>query len=291
MGDLLKWNENFSKPVVGDAAFVRLQQQAGTFNDGRPHGYAFGLMLEKHNGLPEVAHSGSTAGYSAFLTRFPERQLSVAVLCNVATDATKLAHDVADVYLPAPKPAAKPAYMPTLDERRAVAGMYRRLDTGTVWTISVSDGPGLQLQGSPDLVADSARTYRVGDNRFVFDGAGKLTLTDHYGTIDQFERVAAVRPTTADLRAYAGTYASHDADVEMTAKVEGDKLVLWRRPATTMTLTPAYADAFRTPSLGIVIFRRDASGNVVEFSVVQDRVWNMPFRRVVAASSSRTSPR
>src|SRR5258708_7936709 len=36
VGDLLKWNENFSTPAVGDAAFVALQQQAGKFNDGRP---------------------------------------------------------------------------------------------------------------------------------------------------------------------------------------------------------------------------------------------------------------
>lgn len=285
VGDLLKWNENFAKPVVGDAAFVKLQQQPGTFNDGRPHGYAFGLMIEKHNGLHEVAHSGSTAGYSAYLTRFPDQQLSVAVLCNVATNATKLALDVADVYLPASKSDSKPAYTPTLDERRALAGMYRRLDTGLVWTLSLGDGPGLRLENAPDLVPVAARTYGIGENRFVFDAGGKLTVTDQYGTIDRFERVAAVNPTAADLRAYAGAYASHDADVEMTAKVDDDKLVLWRRPATTMTLTPVYADAFRAPSLGVVIFRRDASGNVIEFSVVQDRVWNMPFRKVVAASS------
>jgi CubicO group peptidase (beta-lactamase class C family) len=285
VGDLLKWNENFSKPVVGDAAFVNLQQQAGTFNDGRPHGYAFGLMIEKHDGLREVAHSGSTAGYSAYLTRFPDRQLSVAVLCNIATNATKLAHDVADVYLPAQKSDSKPAYIPALDERRALVGGYRRLDTGILFTFSLGDGPGLRLENAPDLMPVSPRTYAVGGNRFVFDGSGKLTLTDEYGTVDHFERVAAVRPTPSELHAYAGTYASHDADVEMTAKVEDDKLVLWRRPNTTMTLTPVYADAFRAPSLGGVIFGRDASGQVVAFSVVQDRVWNMPFRKVVAASS------
>src|SRR5262249_40566083 len=48
VGDLLKWNENFEKPVVGDAAFVQLQQERGTFNDGRAHGYAFGLFVGTH---------------------------------------------------------------------------------------------------------------------------------------------------------------------------------------------------------------------------------------------------
>ncbi|HEX7139142.1 MAG TPA: serine hydrolase domain-containing protein, partial [Vicinamibacterales bacterium] len=232
VGDLLKWNENFSKPVVGDAAFVQLQQQPGKFNDGRAHGYAFGLTVGTHNGAREVAHSGSTAGYSAFLTRFPDPHLSVAVLCNVATNATKLAHDVADVYLPAPRADAKPAYAATLDERRAVAGVYRRLDNGNVWNLLLGDGPGLRLENGPELTPVSARTYDVGGNRFVFDGAGKLTVTDEYGTVDQYERVVAVKPTMPELRAYAGTYASHDADVEMIARVDGDKLVLWRRPST-----------------------------------------------------------
>jgi len=287
VGDLLKWNENFTHPVVGDGAFVELQQQPGRFSDGRPHGYAFGLSVERHNGLREVAHSGSTAGYSAFLTRFPDQQLSVAVLCNVATNATKLAHEVADVYLPAPKAEVASGYAPPLDERRAVAGMYRRLDTGMVWTISLGEGQGLRLEGGQELTPVSARTYRIGESRLVFDGTGKLTVTDQFGTVDHYERVAAVKPSPASLDAYAGTFVSHDAETELTARVDGDRLVLWRRPNTTLALTPLYADAFRAPSLGIVIFRRDANGQVVELSVVQDRVWNMPFHKIVAGSSSR----
>ena len=289
VGDLLKWNENFTKPVVGDAAFVALQQQPGRFNDGRAHGYAFGLMIERHDGAREVAHSGSTAGYSAFLTRFPDQELSVAVLCNVATNATKLAHDVADVYLPAsPKVETKPAYSATLDERRSVTGVYRHVDVGLVRTITLDDAQGLRIDNGPALTAVSARTYSIGGaDRWAFDATGRLTVTDEYGTVDHFERVAVVTPPTTELQAYAGTYASHDAEVELTARVDGERLVLWRRPGTTIALSPLYADAFRAPSLGTVIFRRDAGSRVVEFSVVQDRVWNMPFRRIVPASSNQ----
>ena len=59
-------------PVVGDASFVAEQQQPGTFADGRTHGYALGLFVGRYKGVREVYHSGSTAGYSAFLTRFPD---------------------------------------------------------------------------------------------------------------------------------------------------------------------------------------------------------------------------
>jgi CubicO group peptidase (beta-lactamase class C family) len=285
VGDLLKWNENFSNPIVGDSGFVELEQQPGRFNDGRPHGYAFGLMIESHNGFREVAHSGSTAGYSAFLTRFPDQAVSVAVLCNVATNATTFAHDVADVYLPTPRAKATADYTPTLDERRTVVGPYRRTDIGIVLNVTLGDAQSLRIDGGPELTAISERTYVSGTTRFVFDGKGTLTVTDGYGTIDHFERVALPRLTPVDLRAYTGTYTSRDAEVDLTAKVDGNHLILWRRPGTTISLTPLYADAFRAPSLGTVIFKRDASGSVIELSVVQDRVWNMPFRRIVAGSS------
>lgn len=100
VGDLLKWNENFVTPKVGDAEFVRLQQEPGKLNDGKPHEYALGLYVRPYKGVPEVGHSGSTAGYRAYLTRFPEQHLSVAVLCNAANaNATQYAMAVAEMYL------------------------------------------------------------------------------------------------------------------------------------------------------------------------------------------------
>jgi CubicO group peptidase (beta-lactamase class C family) len=100
VGDLLAWNENFVTPKVGDAALVTLQQTPGVFNDGKPHTYAMGLMVAPYRGVAEVGHSGSTAGYRAHLTRFPEQHLSVAVLCNVSSGAaTQYARTIADMYL------------------------------------------------------------------------------------------------------------------------------------------------------------------------------------------------
>jgi CubicO group peptidase (beta-lactamase class C family) len=100
VGDLLKWNENFVTPKVGDRQFLDLQQEPGRFNDGKPHEYAMGLFVRPYKGLPEVSHSGSTAGYRSHLTRFPQQHLSVAVLCNVSSgSATQYAMAVADMYL------------------------------------------------------------------------------------------------------------------------------------------------------------------------------------------------
>ena len=93
VGDLLKWNENPSTQKVGDAEFLREQLQPGRFSNGKSHDYALGLYIRTFMGVPEVGHSGSTAGYRAYLARFPKQHVSVAVLCNVSTgEADRYAH-------------------------------------------------------------------------------------------------------------------------------------------------------------------------------------------------------
>ena len=52
VGDLLRWNENFVTPKVGDAAFLAEEQTPGRFNDGSAHDYAFGLYVRPYRGVP-----------------------------------------------------------------------------------------------------------------------------------------------------------------------------------------------------------------------------------------------
>jgi len=100
------------------------------------------------------------------------------------------------------------------------------------------------------------------------------------GVPESYERAIAAMPGAADLGALVGTYVSDEADTTFEAVVEAGSLVLKRSPDAILKLTPAYADAFISPALGGVIFRRDASGKVTGLSVTQDRVWDLPFRRL-----------
>ncbi len=259
VGDLLKWNHNFKAPVVGDAAFVAEQQTPGRFSDGRQHGYALGLYVGTYRGLREVYHSGSTAGYSAFLTRFPDERTSIAVLCNIATNATRLAHDVADIVLGDREKPEEPAPLPTARELYEHAGMYRS-----------------ELTGRAIIIGRDPAVVR--GRRWTF-GEGSAAAIDQYGSVERYTKVVPAHPSAEALEAYAGRYVSHDAETEMVARVEQGRLVLHQRPDRAIQLLPLYADAFDARLLGTVIFHRDASGRPVEFSVVQDRVWNMPFVR------------
>jgi len=274
VGDLLKWNENFTSPVIGDLSFVEEQQRAGHFADGTPHLYALGLYVRTYKGVREVSHSGSTAGYRAFLTRYPDQHVSVAVLCNVASaNATQFAHQIADLYLgDRLKPA--PDSRPTAAQLTAAKGLYRST-----------------LTGQPLTIGGDRNT--LGSRTWTFD-AKTASAKDEHGAVEVYERVEPAKPSPDDLQVYAGTYVSEEAETVLTAAVERGKLVLKRRPSTTIALTPQYADAFTSggdPSasdpeapggsgqIGAVIFRRDADGKVNALSVVQERVWDLRFAR------------
>jgi CubicO group peptidase (beta-lactamase class C family) len=196
VGDLLKWNENFVAPKVGSAAVVQQQQVLSKFPSGNDMTYAAGLMLGVYKGLPEVSHSGSTAGYRAFLTRFPKQHVSVAVLCNAGTaDATAAAHAVSDLYLGdrANASAARPAapaenrgplvgvtrddtYKPSAADLFAFAGTYFSEEIETTLTVELRNGE-LVARRRPDTVV-SLRPH----SRDRFDAGGGIgQITFHRG--------------------------------------------------------------------------------------------------------------
>jgi CubicO group peptidase (beta-lactamase class C family) len=255
-GDLLTWNEHYDSPPPADAAMLAEQQQPGHFNDGRPHGYGLGLYVGTYKGLREISHSGSTAGYSAFLTRFPDQRVSVAVLCNVAgAPATQYAHAVADLYLGDRVKAVAPPVTATAAQIASAAGLYRSTLTG----LALPFAPGKEgfLRG----------------RSWTFDDRG-ASGTDEFGTTETYVRVQPATYTDAQLAALAGTYTSDEAETVLTAVVQNHALVLKRRPDVTIKLTPTYANAFTADhGLGTVIFEPDG------LRVVQDRVWNLRFRR------------
>jgi len=281
VGDLLRWNENFVAPKVGDVAFVELMQTPGHLSGGGAFYYAYGLGIGQYKGLREVRHSGTTASYRAFLARFPDSHVSVAVLCN-AGDSTprQTLHEVADLYLGdaikvAPVPASVPVAAADLD---ALAGMYRNVERGDVLNIERAGGT-IRFESEAPLIALSPRRFTDGDETAIeFDGNGHVAIDEGTGAPVRLERVAAARPTVEDLAALAGDYASEEAETTFTLRVRDGVLEATQRPDKVYRLTPLYADAFSS-DLGTIIFRRDGEGHPNAFSVVEDRVWDLRFQR------------
>jgi CubicO group peptidase (beta-lactamase class C family) len=285
VGDLLKWNRNFTSERVGGRALVTELQRRGRLSDGLEISYARGLVVSRYRNLAEVSHSGSTAGYRAFLTRFPEQALSVAVLCNDGNaEASALAHGVAaallgDALAPAatPSPAAVTA---AVLERWA--GLYRNVRTSEPMRVTV-DGVGLKAEGPGALVPQSESLFAIGDGavrvQFRGDGVGRsFDVIGADGDVTHYAVAAPVTPTAADLARYEGTYVSDEAEITYTIRVENGALFALRRPDARFALAPSYKDAFTNAQLPLVLFRRDPkTGQVSGLSLGLGRVRDLRF--------------
>jgi CubicO group peptidase (beta-lactamase class C family) len=167
IGDLLKWNANFQTAKVGGKDTVALQQIQSKLNDGRTISYALGLFVEGD----EIAHSGTTAGYNAWLGRYPKQQLSVAVLCNASTaNGTRLGRSVANILLGREDPFAPELapggshlkWAPTPEQLVSYAGTYTSDEIETTLRVAV-ENERLVIRRRPNDVIVLNPSDRPGD--------------------------------------------------------------------------------------------------------------------------------
>lgn len=299
VGDLLRWNRSFTSERVGGRALITELERRGRLTDGLQISYARGLVVAMFRGVREMSHSGSTAGYRAFLARYPDQDVSVAVLCNAGhAEATTLAHRVAEVYLGGVL-AAPAAPSPVPVEAAALerwVGLYRSLRTGVPLRVTIHDGK-LRAEQRGELVPLSDSLFMLGEGpaRVEFRGRDVARAFDVIGPDGDRVRYAIAvpfAPTSADLARYEGTYVSDEAEVTYTVKVESGALIAARRPDVRIALTPAYHDAFTAAlRIPLVLFRRDARGQVNGLSLGLGRVRDLRFRRISGAGPGTREPR
>jgi CubicO group peptidase (beta-lactamase class C family) len=290
VGDLLKWDANFAKPVVGDERLLRELRTSATLANGDTTGYGLGIATEVYRGAQLVGHSGGDAGYRTYLGRFPEHGLSVTVLCNAApANPVALTRSVADIYLggklaPADPPAKATATL-TPEQLARVAGVYVNPRTGAPTFITLRrDTLIVGRTTGPALVPLSERRFRVTGQPVELEltPAGQLVQTVLAWpprTIPPLERREAARPSRAELERYAGSYYSDELGATYTVTATDSTLVLKTRWGAERTVRPAYGDTFAGDLL--VTFTRDNSRRVNGMLMNSGRVRGVRFERAV----------
>ena len=86
VGDLLRWERNFAAPRVGDAALIASMETPPALPGGETTVYGLGLQMERHGGRRTVGHGGGDPGASAYVVRYPEHDLAVAVTLQSRRD-------------------------------------------------------------------------------------------------------------------------------------------------------------------------------------------------------------
>lgn len=255
--DLLLWNENFTHAKVGGTDFVKAQQIPTALSGGRKITYAAGLQVTQQFGTSEVAHSGATGGYRTWLARYPDKQVSVAVLCNAADAVpTTLGRQAAQLWLGAPSPAPNAPV-----DLSGLIGLYRNTRNNTTFEIkSGSTRPG---GGELTPIDSPVKGFRLTD-------ANDTSL---------FERVEPFQPSAAQLKDYVGVFRSSEAPLPLEIRLN-DKGVLaaYVGHQEAVEMKPTYKDAF-TSANGAIRFYRDSQGRITSLSIGDGRVWDFRFTK------------
>lgn len=300
--DLLIWEQNFADVRVGDPALIAAMQAPTVLKGGDTSLYGFGLAVEPYRGLRAVGHGGGDPGYAAYVVRFPDHGLAIAVLCNVEDINTyALARRVADIYLakvfPTPAVSRTTAALPRVslsaEQLASKVGLYHDPLSDALRRIFVRDGKLMASRyafgvGGTELRPLSANRFLLtsGTLEFEFvaavDGGGQDIHEFLPGRKRPvvFQRVNAFAPSSAELSAFAGEYVSPELETTYTLAARDSGLVIQIRGRAEIVLGPIFADAFEGSRVGMVKFSRDANGVVTGFTVTSGGVRGLRFDRV-----------
>ncbi|GLC23834.1 serine hydrolase [Roseisolibacter agri] len=296
VGDLLRWGAHLDHPAPDDAALVRRMHAPGVLANGDTLAYGLGLALARDRGLTVAEHEGRDPGFRAYLGRWMEPALTVALLCNAAAlDPVGLGHAVADLALgprptPSPPPAATAAVAPDQTRTLAWAGVY--LDPGTRQVVEFTARDGVlynRRDGGERIEALDARRARIVGVPLELafgDGAHPGFRVRWFAPgrrVDTFVWQAPVAPVLdrAALATYAGAYASRELDATYRVEVHDSTLVLRTGATPGLVARAVFRDAFVSGQYTIRFTRR--GGRVAGFEISHPRARGVAFVRTDGA--------
>ena len=278
VADWLRWNDALARGTLHPALADSLTRRM-VLTSGRTINYALGVSVGEYRGVPEISHSGSTAGYSTFLARYPDRgNLSIAVLCN-STEGAAVAYtrQLASRLIrdfPAPPPLDTTAVAAGTVE--PFFGVYRNERNAGALLLTAAAARQFRAMADGTLRMPNGTRWR-----FVRDGdrVRLLVIQPDMDTV-RYVRVASApwQPTAAELRAFEGDYRNDEVGTTYRIRVVGDSLRATGRPGATVTLTPRYPDAFARGG-STAWFERDRRGRIVAMHIGEARLWDLVFRR------------
>ena len=283
VGDWMKWNAMLDSHSLG-APLVNALETRGVLNDGRKIAYALGLSIDSYKGLKDVAHGGATAGYQTFLTRYPDKKVSVGVMCNgTSPNAGGIAESITEeIFGPFPEPPRTESAQVTEDELKKFVGIWRNEKTHAPARFVIENGVSRWSGGR--LVPMGGGQFTLGDNqlKFTFDKDGKpmfAETVDSDGEVRRFVPEKEWTPSASDLASFKGDWFSEEAGATFSVAVDADKTFIKQRPAMKLPLQPLYKDHFSVQGY-VVWFTRDNNGKVTGLHVGASRMRDMPFVRV-----------
>jgi CubicO group peptidase (beta-lactamase class C family) len=123
--DLIAWDAGVRERKILKPESWKMVLSPVALNSGKTYPYGFGWSIDTVNGHRVEAHGGSWQGFQTFIGRFPDDELSVVVLTNLAqAEPVEIAEEIVEVFDPTLRPAP---LKPIEDPNPAVQARVRSL--------------------------------------------------------------------------------------------------------------------------------------------------------------------
>ena len=298
--DMSRWARNFRDVKVGSTDIIELMNTEAVLNNGETFGGAMGQFVNEHKGHRQIQHGGSDAGYRSYFARFPDDDLAVVVLSNLANfNPRQKALDVADLFLEDQTEPPRAQATMIRDELELNARALKKYE-GYYWNDASAYSRRLYVRD------DTLRYFRNENNESpllpvgvdAFEMAGvNVELIVRFGqhegedamfvTIDGDEPIISIAYEPADysshdLQHFAGDYYSPELETTYSIREDDGNLVAEHIRTGTVILDPIKEDFFRGNRwyFGLTEFIRDNTGEIVGLQVSSGRVRNLRFERV-----------
>lgn len=300
IGDLLRWNAFLDDPstLPGGATLVAALQTPGKLRSGVELEYGLGVEVTRAHGLRLVSHSGSTGGYKTWLGRYPDKGISVAVLCNNGgIDPVAIGENIAGKALDtigytdgAAGPVSRSAAPPQKGNRPDLPqyqGLFRNPVTGELVETKVVNNLLTLRQGSTQMLipVEGGHFAREDGDRVQFataKGRPVELMLAHGATRQRFVAVTPARTGGDALAAYVGTYYNAELDTRVAVVRQGGSLVMRQPFAVEWQLMSSFADGFTTRLRGTTtfVFSRKGNGRIDGFAAWANGARNVRFVRL-----------
>jgi CubicO group peptidase (beta-lactamase class C family) len=297
VGDLYRWNEGiFNEKVLSkaslDSAFTPVKLNDGIIPKDIGGGYGYGWVISNVRGLKEIQHGGGLDGFNSQILRFPELNITVAVLQNClmpppGMSATELANPVVEIYFWDKMGAQESVKVDKTISSSKYDDYVGRYDyAGTIMKIR-KDGDRLlaQLAGQPEYEifpkSENEFFWKVVDAQvtFVKNEKGEVThVLHHQGGMEynvpklKDETSAKVDPAIYDQ--YVGEYSLNIPQIEaIKVTKEGDKLFAQATGQPKIELFPRSESEFFSDIVVMKVnFVKDDQGKVTKIVINQSGI-------------------
>lgn len=164
--DLVLWDRALTENRLISAESLAQMHTSAALDDGTLINYGYGWGINSYQQHRAIHHGGGIFGFATFIARFPDDDLSIAVLTNYSSyDGSKITAMIARQMLGLPEVKHKPFGL-SPEALKKCAGSYKMEHYPAVLKVEVDADGSISLNfGRPERIVPISRTeFYVPDN-------------------------------------------------------------------------------------------------------------------------------